>query len=259
MARKKSPSRGPEAFRPFLLGMALILGLALAAAALVFGFRTLAASALFRVQAVRAAESLQPLDLGDLQKLKGKNIFTVDLDKVEAGIHARHPGIADLRVTRRYPDEIYVTGIRREAFAVVAIDGRQWLVDRNGYMIAAPGPEHKSLTLVKGLMRQKAASGAPVVDRNIRTAFDIMALFGKDPHLAGLVLRSVDVGDLTRIACDVVDGESGFLALIDKDNIPARLKTLAEVLMRGGIDLAQVKYMDLRFGAPVIGQKKARP
>ena len=145
MARKKNPPRGVEVFWPLLWGVVLLLIAALAVAAAVLGLRILASAPMFSVRAIHITESLQPLECAELQKLKGKNIFKVDLDKAESRIRTKYPAIADLRVMRRYPDEIHVAGIRREAFAVAVIDGRQHLVDRNGYLITMPGPGDKGV------------------------------------------------------------------------------------------------------------------
>jgi hypothetical protein len=86
----------------------------------------------------------------------------------------------------------------------------------------------------------------------------IVMLFHQDKKLSSARLGTVDLEDITRIICDLKIEEADFQVFIDKENIPDRLKILSEVLSRGGLDLQQIKYMDLRFGEPILGQKKAK-
>jgi cell division septal protein FtsQ len=204
------------------------------------------------------ADNIQPLELPELMKLKGQNLFAVDLPKVEARIRAKYPQLADLRVMRRFPDQIGVTAVRREPFAKVFIDGRSYVIDRQGYMIGPPIDGQEALTVIKGLKRQKVFAGVLVQDERVKLGVMVMTLFHQDRRLSSVGLETVNVEDLTRIVCDLGTEEAQFQVFIDKDNIAARLKTLSEVLSRGGLDLQQIKYMDLRFGEPILGQKKVK-
>jgi hypothetical protein len=256
--RKQSPSLNPDIVRTVGLVCIFVLGIALAVMAAVSFFRSVCASSLFTVRTITIAEHIQPLDLPELAKLKNQNLFSVDLTKVEARIHGRYPQLADLRVLRRFPDQIFVTATRRDPFAKVSLDGRLCVIDRAGFMIGAPIEGQESLTLIKGLKRQKVSAGDPIQDDRAKLAVMIITLFHQDKRLSSVGLQSVDVDDLTRIICDLGIEKAAFEVVIDKDNIRTRIKTLSDVLSRGGLDLQQIKYMDLRFGEPILGQKKVK-
>ncbi|MFH0753158.1 MAG: hypothetical protein V2A70_01165 [Candidatus Omnitrophota bacterium] len=256
MARKKQKlSLNPDRIRIvglvciFLLGAALLMMGALA---------FLRSSALFVVRDISLAESLQPLEVQELLKLKGQNIFDVDLARVEAKIRLKYPQLSGLRVMRRFPDQLYVTAIRRDPFAWVVLDNRNWVIDRNGFFMGAPFKDQAALTVIRGLKNQHAVAGARVSDDHVKTGLDIIAFFNQDGRLPGIVLSSVRVDDPARISCDLEKDGAVFQVIMDQEHLLQRLKTLADVLTRGGVDLEQVKYIELRFGEPVIGQKKVK-
>ena len=256
--RKQSRSLNPDIVRTVGLVCVFVLGIALAVMAMAALLRGVFASPLFTVRNVMIADNIQPLELPELVKLKGQNLFAADLSKLEARVRVRYPQLADVRVMRHFPDQIGVTGVKREPFAKVSIDGHLSVIDRQGCMIGPPIAGQESLTVIKGLKRQKVSAGMLVQDERVKLGIMIVTLFHQDKRLSSVGLETVNVDDLTRIVCDLGTEEAEFQVFIDKDNGAARLKTLSEVLSRGGLDLQQIKYMDLRFGEPILGQKKVK-
>ncbi len=253
---KKRQNISPDPVLVRTVGYACIgiFSLALVALAVTGALRT---STLFTVKEVTVADNIQTLDLPELLKLRGQNIFAVDLARVEAKIKAKYPQLADVRVMRRLPDQVFVMALKREPFAFASLDGKACVIDRDGFVIGQFQPGQTPLPLVKGLKHQKVFSGDRVQDDRVRVACQIIAQCRQDARLVAAGLQAVNVEDLDRVVCTFAEG-AGFDVIVDKDNIPARVKMLSDVLSRGGLDLAQVKYMDLRFGEPVIGQKKVK-
>jgi len=256
--KRQSRSLNPDIVRTVGLVCIFVLGTALAVMALIAGLRGVFASSLFTVRSIMIADNIQPLELPELTKLKGHNLFAADLSKLEAKVRARYPQLADVRVMRRFPDQISVTAVKREPFAKVLIDGRLSVIDRYGYMMGSPIEGQESLTVIKGLKHQKVSAGTLVEDDRVKMGSMIAMLFHQDKGLSSAHLAMVNLEDVTRIVCDLQIEEADFQVFIDKENIPARLKTLSQVLSRGGLDLKQIKYMDLRFGEPILGQKKVK-
>ena len=256
MARKKpSPSLSPDAIRVIGLFCICLLGVALVVMGVTAYLRS---SSLFVVHDISLAESLQALEIPELAKLKGQNIFDVDLSKVEARVRLKYPQLSNLRVMRRFPDQIFVFAVRRDPFAFVALDNRNLVVDRNGFIMGAPLKDQATLTVIKGVKSQRGTAGDMVADEKVKTGLDVIALFHQDGRLPGILLESVRVDDPTRIMCDIAKDSAVFQIIIDKENINQRLKTLSDILTRGGVDLLQVKYIDLRNTEPLIGQKKVK-
>ncbi|MBF0331435.1 MAG: FtsQ-type POTRA domain-containing protein [Candidatus Omnitrophica bacterium] len=256
MARKKpNPSLNPDLVRSVGLACILLLAIAL----FILGSASfLRSSPLFVVRDISMADSLQQLEIPELLKLRGQNIFYVDLAKIESRIRQKYPQLSNLHVMRRFPDQIFVMATQREPFAAVAFDNRICVIDRNGFMMGPPLKDQPPLAVIRGLKSQRVAPGDQVSDENVRLAIEIITLFHQDGRLPGFVLSSLHVNDPTRITCDIQKDGLEFQVIIDKEHRVQRLKTLSDVLTRGGLDLLQIKYMDLRFGEPVIGQKKVK-
>jgi cell division septal protein FtsQ len=245
-----------EAIRNIALGVIALI-------VLFFAIRSVlsltAHSELFTVKDIVFAESIGPIDIPELAKLKGRNIFAVSIGKIEARIRGKYPSFANLKVVRRLPDQILVTAVKRTPFAKVLVNGASYLVDRDGFLIRAPGQDDGSLPLVKGLSPQKPVIGEAVSDARLSTAFQIIELFRNDVMLAVVPLRSIDIGDTTRIVCTVGSEEATMIDLIlAAKNFKTRAQTLATLLSNNSIDLLEVKYIDLRFDEPLIGKKKAK-
>ncbi len=255
MAKKRQNiSPDPVLVRTIGFACIFIFTIALAAMAVTSFLR---ASPFFTVKEVALADNIHALDLSEFLKFRGQNIFSVDLARMEAKIRAKYPQLAELCVMRRLPDQIFVTALKREPFAFASLDGKACVIDRDGFIIGPSQPGQALLPLVKGLKHQKILSGDRVQDERVRVACQLIALVQQDARLVTAGLQAVNVEDLERVVCAFTEGD-GFDVIVDKTNIPARVKMLSDVLSRGGLDLSRIKYMDLRFGEPVIGQKKAK-
>jgi len=217
-------------------------------------------SGIFTVHAVTAVESLGALDFPDLERLKGKNIFSVDLENVQAKIAVRYPQIADLKVMRRFPDEISVSGTRRAAFAEVLVDGRMVVVSRDGYFLGNPGKDDGALIVIRGLARQRTTPGTLVSGSLVTLALQSVEQVLKDPTLSAFHLRSLDLSDAGRILFSFVRPDTivKFDVIMEKDSCLAKLKTVSAMLARPELSADEIKYIDLRFESPVIGKRKTR-
>jgi hypothetical protein len=213
-------------------------------------------SDLFAVKDVLIPENLQSFALPDVAKLKGQNIFQIDLAALEKKVRQKYPQLANLRVIKRFPDRIEFSAFKRDAFALVAPDGRLSLIDKEGFSIGAPSKDTEPFPLIKGLVKQKLIPGDALGDGRVKIGIEIIKVFREDRLLSKVPLRSVDVGDMARIVC--VLGEEGdtFEVLLDKDNFARKAGGLATLISRNDVDLLKVKYIDLRFEEPLVGQKK---
>ena len=96
----------------------------------VYDFMT--ASELFAVQEVVVDSSIQFIDVSDLRRLKGRNIFKVDIAQLQAKIKAQYPQIAQLRVIKELPNRIKVLAQKRDALFQTPWRGKILLVDGKG-------------------------------------------------------------------------------------------------------------------------------
>ncbi len=207
-------------------------------------------SPLFTVRDVMIDTSIQFIDLPELRRLKGRNIFTVDLLKVQKRIKSQYPQIAQLRVIRQLPDRIKVLAKQRHPFFQVFQRGKLLLVDNEGVALYYASPPVE-LPLVKGNgMGSRVILGAPLNAKFVGPAIGILKGFLSRPHLARLKMTEMDMSNPSRI--DAAFG--GFHVILDQENYLAKLAILETLLAQKKIDFNQVKYIDLRFNEPVMGE-----
>ncbi len=241
-------------------------GIVLALVAAVIGISYLAMfsyvrrSGLFNIKEVAVSEKIGKLDIPEFDKLKGKNIFVVDLEGLQTKISGKYPQIAGLKVLRRFPDEISIQGERRIAVALVLVDGRSVAVSHDGYFIGAPSKEDSTLVLVKGLQKQKSSAGTRVKDLLLENILSALDWVRKDRTLTGYHLHAIDVTDISKLVFSF--GEAAdparFDVFVDKDNCVDKMKVLSVMLVRNDLAVNEIKYIDLRFNPPVIGKKKVK-
>ncbi|MBF0593497.1 MAG: FtsQ-type POTRA domain-containing protein [Candidatus Omnitrophica bacterium] len=250
-------------------------------------------SGLFVVKEIAMAGGLEEVNVPELIKLKGQNIFSVDLEKIQSRIAARYPQIAQLEVLRRFPDEILVSGKLRRVFSTALVDGKNVGLSRDGYFLGPSVKADADLPLIRGLQRQSTSSGTPGADPVMDIAFRAIEQVQNDPALTALHLRALDVSDPNKItfffagltvppadktAVAAVKGSdkpstarlkgarqlaaledaARFDVVVDRDNCSAKLKTLSVMVAKTELALNEVKYIDLRFDPPVIGKKKVK-
>jgi cell division septal protein FtsQ len=215
-------------------------------------------SKVFQIRDIFIEENLGEVKLPELEKLKGHNIFVVDLVKVENKVRAKFPYIGDLKVLRRFPDGIAITGFLRRPVAEAALNGHTLEISADGYFLSHVEREGDPLPVVRGLKSAKAEAGERVADGNLLVAMNIIELVKSARALSALGLREVDITDPLKIVCRFRDEAMNFDVFIEQDRVADKLKVLSSIVERSDLELAQVKYVDLRFEEPVIGRKKTK-
>ena len=217
-------------------------------------------SDLCAVRNIVISANLGEINIPELTKLKGQNIFLVDLEKLEQKIIARYPGIAGLEVLRRFPDEIAVVGTRRTAFVTALMDGHGVALSRDGYVVGPAGKEEGSLVVIKGLQHQRSLPGVKLADLSAPVVLKSIESVAKDPSLAALHLRSLDITDANKatFTFGLAQDPARFDVVIDKDSLEAKIRTLSVMIARTELAVNEVKYIDLRFETPVIGKRKIK-
>ena len=209
-------------------------------------------SNLFTVHDVMIDSSIQFIDVADLRRLKGRNIFKVDINKLQAKIQQQYPQVAELRVMRELPDRIKVLAKKRDILFQTMWKGKMLLVDAEGvamyYTLKAV-----DLPLVQGLLgpQAKVSSGYPINVKSLGLVLGIIHNLKAHPHTAGLKVTSMDITNLAKIN---VVFSVGLRIILDEDQYGLKLGMLEMLMAQRKIDFVRVKYIDLRFHEPVLGE-----
>lgn len=209
---------------------------------------------LFRIQAVTADKDVQFLESKILGRLRGQNIFTVDLKRLHREIRTLFPQIYDLNVERRFPDTIHINAKRRDPFAQVLVKQNYLTIDEEGVVIFIdPKPSPKLPLIINShLEKRKVVLGAKLATPEIIAAVGIIEAFYNNNGLAKYPLSGLDVDNLSKISFNI---GPMLQIILDKDDVAQKLETLVFLISQKKLDFREVKYIDLRFKEPVVGRK----
>ena len=252
MAKRKP--KLPSLPRPFIkTGLVLIV---VAVIAFIF-FNQLAYffrnSDYFNIAAIHPDPSLDFIKEQDLDYLKGQNIFSVDLTEVQEHLALRYPQVIQLRVVKRFPNEIVIVAQKRIPFAQVELSGRLLTIDPYGVVLSMTAQDSQ-LPFIVGVKTQgKIALGLTLQSQNLPTALRILKSFKSQDSLNNYVMTKINVGNLSEINLYL---SNHLNIILDAEAIAERLKLLSVVLSQKELDLQTIKYIDLRFKEPILGKKQ---
>lgn len=212
-------------------------------------------ASIFRIQKVTADADVKFLETRLSNKLRGKNIFSVDLKRLHREIRAIFPQVYDLSVERRFPDSIHVNAKRRDPFAqVMAEDGNYLMIDDEGVIIAfAQKPVEKYPTVIHShIDKQRIALGMRLATEEIKTAIMVIKAYDNNNNLSKYPITDVDVDNLSKVSFKI----GPFLEIIlDNEDVASKLDMLVSLIQQKKLDFREIQYIDLRFKEPVVGRK----
>lgn len=241
-----------------LFKTAVIIAIILLALSLILGYiwKVLKTSDYFRVKEVIGRGS-EPVDLG---YLNGRNIFSLDL-KSEAGyILQLYPDSSRIRLVRLLPDRIFVDFIKRKAVALVKLY-KYFALDKEGVFFNAPSdPQESGLPVITGLETKAFGpkAGRKYNLKEILLALELIAQIKDNLALKERRIKRIDLANIANASFTFTDPD-GLEIKIGQGNLRNKINLLAGILTQGRLNLAQIKYIDLRFREPVIKLKDVKP
>lgn len=190
----------------------------------------------------------------ELNHLKGRSIFNIDVAELEVRLKRQYPQIAYLKVIKRYPDQILVLAKRRNPFAQVFVRNHHVTVDGDGIVISEMGEVEEGLPLIVGARpwRDRPQVGRGLQSANLSVALRIIKDFRLGGVLSAYPISKIDVNNLSKIHVWIGDNLN---IILDQEEIPEKLKMLEIVLSQSKLERENIRYIDLRFKEPVVGKK----
>jgi cell division protein FtsQ len=188
--------------------------------------------------------------------LQQRNILTVRLDDWRERILSS-PWVEEATLRRLLPSTIDIELRERTPIGIGRLSNRLYLVDARGIIVDEYGPNYAELDLpiIDGLA-SRPATGAPVVDeRRAELAARLIHALATRPDLAAKVSQ-VDVSD-GYDAVVLLEGDTALLRLGD-DNFVERLQSYVDLAPALRERLAEIDYVDLRFGERLYVRPVAR-
>jgi cell division septal protein FtsQ len=224
------------------LAVVVTLGAVVGLAGMVLG------SSLFAVDRVVVRGNVR-LSAGEVEALadglRGENILRLDFDRYRRQL-MDSPWVSGVTLWRVLPSTVEVRIAERTPMVVARLGQQLYLVDDEGVIIDAFGPQYKDfdLPVVDGLVGAPAAAG-PLVDparvRLTRRFLDALRA-QRDMHLR---VSQIDVSDPHDIVV-LLDNDSALLH-VGESRFVERLTTYLQIAptLRGRVK--DMDYVDLRF------------
>jgi len=199
-------------------------------------------------------------ELTELSYLKGRNIFSIDLRKEAEFILGLYPSYRKIRVVRVLPDRLYIDFLKRRPLAFVK-HYRYFCVDEDAVLFDVPKQlEEPSLPLIIGLETKifGPKPGRRYQAKELLLAIDILREAARNKVLKQYKIRLVDVANASQASFFIADGPQVKVA---QEDVRVQLEILGDLLRQSKQELADIKYIDLRFKEPVIklGNQPLKP
>jgi len=210
----------------------------------------------------------------DLSYLKGRNIFTLDLKEEAGNILTYYPNCLDVQLSRVLPNRLYVKFIKRKPAALVKLY-RNFILDEQGVIFPAPNDaQYAGLPVVTGLETRIIGPrpGRKYNIKEVKLALEIIKEIRENTLLKNYRIEKIDLANTSNttvylmLPTKVLDYQKGQVTVgpdsleirLGDENIKDKITILSGVFVQTKVDLATVKYVDLRFKEPVIKLKDAQ-
>lgn len=189
----------------------------------------------------------------DLDYLRGRNIFDVDLIEIKNKLISKYPQFNQIKIIRHLPDTIVVDLAKRMPIVQLKYEG-YYLIDKEGMIISRSNPvSYENLPIVVGLENKplKPKAGKIYNLREMRLVFNLL-------NNANIYHKFFQITKINILTLD------NFSFFIDKNievklglsNQKEKLKILILLLNEIKEKPQDIKYIDLRFKEPIVAKVK---
>ncbi len=256
----KKKSRRIRRIKIFIIVGAIIVISALLFSSAVQLRRFLEESRLFSVETVEVNLKQPGLrvkkSINELESLKGKSLFSIDIDELSSKLSSRYAQFKRIIVHRRFPHKIYVEFIKRQPFLQFNIAGRYYVSDRTGIIISESSRiPFDGLIIVNTLLpaKREYAIGEKVefaYSDNVVSLIDLIRKFGLNSEYNIAAVSAFSQND---IWFDLNDID----IRIGSRDYEKKVRILSDSILEQFADeLDKIAYIDLRFKDYVVGYKK---
>lgn len=210
----------------------------------------------------------------NLSYLKGKNIFSIDLNKESEYILEKYPDYRNVRLIRVLPNRLFVDFVKRKPVALAKFY-KYFAVDENGVFFPLPEQlDGSDLPLISGLEVKIHApvSGRAYNIKELKLALNIIEEIKRNRLLRYCKVKKIDVSNPTYASVIIplakkrtdntkLSAGNDFAILevrLGEEDIRGKIAILEGLIIQEKLNLVNVKYVDLRFNEAVIKLKDAK-
>lgn len=242
------------------------------AISLIIGYiwKALKKSDYFRIKDIIAKES----NVVDLSYLKGRNIFSLDLNRESRYILEFLPGCRRIKIIRVLPNRLFIDFIRRKPVALVKLYRFFYLDQESVLFEAGKEVQESAIPVITGL-ETKIFGAKPGTKYNLKEIALVLNLIKETREnrvIKNYKISRIDVASLGHTSIFVLlptvipadpnargaKKQEALEVKIGQEDIKSKIAILSGLLAQEKSALANIKYIDLRFKEPVIKLKDAK-
>ncbi|MEA3305329.1 MAG: cell division protein FtsQ/DivIB [Candidatus Omnitrophota bacterium] len=185
-----------------------------------------------------------------------RNIFSLRLKEIRNHMLANYPELLSLRLNRIFPDSVHAVMVLREPVAQVN-QQLYYPVDGQGVMLSDV-KEHpdENLPIINGVrVNLSGEIGKMAESKRLKKALALLKEIKNSGIPGEHTIVEIDAANIRNMSFFL---EDGLEVKIGREEYVSRLKKLKEELSDPQIKPADIRYIDLRFGQPVIGPRWKR-
>jgi cell division septal protein FtsQ len=189
----------------------------------------------------------------ELSYLKGRNIWSLDLEREARSLSAANPNYKKVKLIRVLPNRVLAVFEKRQPVAYLELS-RYFCLDSGRVIFDSAEP--LDLPVITGL-RSRLVNPEPGVKYNSRElifALNIIKAFQDTKALNKFKIEKIDVSNTASVLFFLSEGPEVRMGQEETKN---KMSILAGFL-ESDKDLSNIKYIDLRFREPVVKLKDAK-
>jgi len=211
-------------------------------------------SSYFEVKSIVIDTSLPFIQKRDLRAIEGKNIFTIDLAKVQKKLLLQYPQVSELKIVKDFPNQITIKAVKRDPYAQILLPNKNVIIDDFARVLSVEENQVRHLPSFQGLPEKLGdiSIGYPVRDLKISLGLNIVKAFRSHDSLREFGIDRIDLNNTSKVSLTL---QNDLAVYLERDNLFRKTEILGVILNDPKVDLKDVKYIDLRFKEPIIGKK----
>ncbi|MFO8053273.1 MAG: cell division protein FtsQ/DivIB [Candidatus Omnitrophota bacterium] len=210
------------------------------------------------------------IDKSFINKIKGKSIFDLNLDKLYAYLMRKYPEYKEIKILKKFPNFVEIEMKKRKPIAQIRAKNF-YLIDKDGVIISQGEDNRfeKFPVIVGSSFDQHLTKGRDISSQNLRTAFKLIRIVEKESLLK--VINSLDADYQFKLGdINVSSPETIYFYLSNQKYYQRRIKVILNrrdlkekmVLLKKlikqelGEKLSLIRYIDFRFQKVAVGFKR---
>lgn len=181
-----------------------------------------------------------------LQKIKGENIFRIDIGEV-AGRIRRHPWIKEVSIRRELPNTLWVDVSERTPAVYINADHKLYLADEEGMVLGDTTENVLILPVVYGISLPKKGAGNTGPVEGLSAAIEVKRELSSLPWI-DLSATGIEIGERGQIVLHL----KGYRIRLGRGDYREKLKRFNEIAKNLEEKGIPYKEIDLRFDNQVI-------